>query len=90
MTEFSRRQLLVSASGIGAAATAYGAMNTPASALSTWPGGAVRGASQRAIKVNYDDPTNIGTLEHVRQELVPPPFVPAHDRGHCLYQPPWW
>ncbi len=80
MTEFSRRQLLVSASGIGAAATAYGAMNTPASALSTWPGGAVRGASQRAIKVNYDDPTNAGTLEHVRQELVPPPFVPAHDQ----------
>jgi nitrite reductase (NO-forming) len=80
MTEFSRRQLLVSASGIGAAATAYGAMNTPASALSTRPGSAVRDASQRAAKVNYDDPMNIGTLEHVRQELVPPPFVPAHDQ----------
>ncbi len=80
MTGFSRRQLLVSASGIGATAMAYGALTTPASALSTRPGGAMRDASQRAGKVNYDDPTNIDSLEHIRQELVPPPFVPAHDQ----------
>ncbi len=80
MTGFSRRQLLVSASGVGATAMAYGALNTAASALSTRPGGAMRDASQRAAKVNYDDSTNIESLEHIRQELVPPPFVPAHDQ----------
>ena len=80
MIEISRRQLLVSASGIGAAATAYGAMNTPASALSTRPGGAMPDASRRAVKANYADPTNVDSLEHIRQELVPPPFVPAHDQ----------
>ena len=80
MTGYSRRQLLVSASGIGAAATAFGAVNTPASALSTWSGGAMAGASQAAVTVNHYDPTNVDTLEHVRQVLVPPPFVPAHDQ----------
>ena len=80
MTGFSRRQLLVSASGIGATAMAYGALTTPASALSTRPGGAMPDASRRAVKANYADPTNVDSLEHIRQELVPPPFVPAHDQ----------
>ncbi len=80
MTRFSRRQLLVSASGIGATAMAYGALNTPASALSTRPDGVLRDVSQQAVNANYDDPTNIDSLKHITQELVPPPFVPAHDQ----------
>ena len=80
MTGISRRQLLVSASGIGAAATAYGALNSSARALSTWPGAAMGGTFHRAVQVNDDDPANVASLEHVRQKLVPPPFVPVHDQ----------
>ncbi len=79
MTGFSRRQLLVSASGIGATAMAYGAMNTPAGAL-TRPGGAMQDAAQPATAVNIADPANLDSLEHIRQELVAPPLVPAHDQ----------
>ncbi len=79
MTGLSRRQVLVSASGLGAAA-AYGAIGTPAGAVSTWPSGALRSASEPAVRANYDEPANVDALEHIRQRLVPPPFVPAHDQ----------
>ncbi len=66
MPGFSRRQILATTAGAGAAATVLG------SAL---------GAMANTAKiVGLDTPTNIDLLERVHQKLVPPPFVPAHDQ----------
>jgi len=39
-----------------------------------------RGTNPYADRASIDDPMNVDLLEHVHQELVPPPFVPAHDQ----------
>ena len=39
-----------------------------------------RGANHHAGRSAIDDPMNPALLEQVRQKLVPPPFVPAHDQ----------
>ena len=65
MTQLSRRQLLATASGIGAAAvlsaTATSAAENPSTPVS-------------------DVPLNVGGLERVTPTLVPPPFLPDHDQ----------
>jgi nitrite reductase (NO-forming) len=65
MTQLSRRQLLATASGVGAAAvlsaTATSAAENPSTPVS-------------------DVPLNVGGLERVTQTLVPPPFLPEHDQ----------
>ena len=80
MTDLSRRQLLATASGVGAATMLAGAMGASANPL---------GIQQEDFKQDPDrpygdtasnEPMNVDLLEHVRQKLVPPPFVPAHDQ----------
>ena len=67
MTELSRRQLLATASGVGAAAVLSA---TAASAAGNSP-----------TPVSESDVAlNVGRLERVTQTLVPPPFLPAHDQ----------
>lgn len=67
MTELSRRQLLATASGVGAAAVLSA---TAASAAENSP-----------TPVSESDVAlNVGRLERVTQTLVPPPFLPAHDQ----------
>ncbi len=67
MPGFSRRQILATATGAGAAATVLGG---------------VLGATANPSKkmAGLDAPMNIDLLERVHQKLVPPPFVPAHDQ----------
>ncbi len=67
MTELSRRQLLATASGVGAAAVLSA---TAASAA---------GNSPPPVSES-DVALNVGRLERVTQTLVPPPFLPAHDQ----------
>ncbi len=67
MTELSRRQLLATVSGVGAAAVLSA---TAASAAENSP-----------TPVSESDVAlNVGRLERVTQTLVPPPFLPAHDQ----------
>ncbi len=80
MREFSRRELLTTTSGIGAAAMLGAAMAAPASAHSLGRGRAMRKAAEIASKAGSDDPMNVDALERVHQKLVPPPLVPAHDQ----------
>ncbi len=80
MLGFSRRQLLTTASGVGAATMLGGALGAAANPLGMGATAARRGTEQSAVTASIDDPMNVDLLEHVHQELVPPPFVPAHDQ----------
>ena len=80
MSGFSRRQLLTTASGAGAATMLGGALAASASPLSVRSGPTKRGTNQYVDRASIDDPMNVDLLEHVHQTLVPPPFVPAHDQ----------
>ena len=64
MYEFSRRQLLTTASGAGAATMLGGALGATASPLSIGrPTPTKRGAHQYTNRVGYDDPMNVALLE---------------------------
>ncbi len=80
MPGLSRRELLTTASGIGAATMLGGAMIASASPHSVRRGPAMREATKLASKAGTDDPMNVDLLERVHQRLVPPPFVPDHDQ----------
>ena len=80
MPGFSRRQVLTTASGAGAATMLGGAMFASADPLGVRPGLAVQSTPRQRADAGADDPMNIDLLDRVRQELVPPPFVPAHDQ----------
>ena len=80
MLGMTRRQVLTTASGAGAATMLGGAMFASAVPLGARPGPAVQGTPRRPAKAGADDPMNMDLLDRVRQELVPPPFVPAHDQ----------
>ena len=80
MPGFSRRQLLTTASGAGAATMLGGALAASASPLNVRSGPTKRGTNQSADGARIDDPMNVDLLEHVQQKLVPPPFVPDHDQ----------
>ena len=80
MLGMTRRQVLTTASGAGAATMLGGAMFASAVPLGARPGPAVQSTPQQLAKAGADDPMNMDLLERVRQELVPPPFVPAHDQ----------
>ena len=80
MPGMTRRQVLTTASGAGAATMLGGAMFASAAPLGARPGPAVQGTPRRPAKAGADDPMNMDLLDRVRQELVPPPFVPAHDQ----------
>ncbi len=81
MPGFSRRQLLATASGVGAAATMFGgALGASANPLRMRPLPTKRGTNQYAERASLDATMNVDLLEHVQQNLVPPPFVPAHDQ----------
>ena len=81
MSGFSRRQLLATATGAGAAATmlggALGATANPPKMRSTLT---ERGTNRNAARASLDAPMNVDLLERVHQNLVPPPFVPDHDQ----------
>ncbi len=81
MPGFSRRQLLATASGAGAAATMLGgALGASANPLRTRSTPTKGGTNENAERASLDAPMNVDLLEHVHQTLVPPPFVPAHDQ----------
>ena len=82
MTEFTRRQLLTTASGVGAAAILAGAVTSTANAnaMHGSPDNVKRGAPQQPSTPMSDDPLNVDLLERVTQNLVPPPFVPDHEQ----------
>ena len=80
MPGLSRRQVLTTASGAGAATMLGGAMFASANPLGARPDRAVRRIPRQRAKAGGDDPINVDLLDRVRQELVPPPFVPAHDQ----------
>ncbi len=80
MLGMTRRQVLTTASGAGAATMLGGAMFASAVPLGARPGPAVQSTPQQLAKAGADDPMNMDLLDRVRQELVPPPFVPAHDQ----------
>ena len=80
MPGMTRRQVLTTASGAGAATMLGGAMFASAVPLGARPGPAVQSTPQQLAKAGADDPMNMDLLDRVRQELVPPPFVPAHDQ----------
>ena len=80
MPGMSRRQVLTTASGVGAATMLGGAMIASANPLGSGPDPAVNRFPRQRPKAGADDPVNIDLLDRVRQELVPPPFVPAHDQ----------
>ena len=80
MPGMTRRQVLTTASGAGAATMLGGAMFASAAPLGARPGPAVQSTPQQLAKAGADDPMNMDLLDRVRQELVPPPFVPAHDQ----------
>ena len=80
MPGMTRRQVLTTASGAGAATMLGGAVFASAVPLGARPGPAVQGTPRQPAKAGADDPMNMDLLDRVRQELVPPPFVPAHDQ----------
>jgi len=80
MTGLSRRKLLTTASGVGAATVLAGAVGVSANPLDTQQGHFKREPDRRSGDTASDQPMNVDLLEHVRQELVPPPFLPAHDQ----------
>ena len=80
MPRLSRRELLTTASGVGAATMVGGAMIASANPRSVRPSPAMREVPKPASKAGIDEPMNVGLLERVHQRLVPPPFVPDHDQ----------
>ena len=80
MSGLSRRQLLTTASGAGAATMLGGAMIASASPHNKGAGPAARGGSRMANTTVTDGPINVDLLQRVTQKLVPPPFLPAHDQ----------
>ncbi|MCZ6467878.1 MAG: copper-containing nitrite reductase [Alphaproteobacteria bacterium] len=80
MTRLSRRQLLTTASGVGAATVLAGAMGAAANPLDMQRGYFKQEPDRPSGGTVSNDPMNVDLLEHVRQKLVPPPFVPAHDQ----------
>ncbi len=80
MSGLSRRQLLTTASGAGAATMLGGAMIASASPNKKAMDLAARGGSRMANTTVTDGPINVDLLQRVTQKLVPPPFLPAHDQ----------
>ncbi len=80
MTNFSRRQLLTTASGVGAATMLAGAMSASAKPPGMQPGHIKQEPDRPSGDTARNKPMNVDLLEHVRQKLVPPPFVPTHDQ----------
>ena len=80
MTDLSRRQLLATASGIGAATMLAGAMGASANPFNMQQGHSKQEPDRPSGSTASNEPMNVDLLEHVRQKLVPPPFVPAHDQ----------
>lgn len=81
MPGLSRRELLATASGVGAATLLSGALMASASPLHRSEHEPERQAAPKLEPNSVtDEPINVDHLEHVHQELVPPPFVPAHDQ----------
>ena len=80
MTSLSRRQLLTTASGVGAATMFAGAMSASADPVIVQQGQIKREPDRPAGDTASNEPMNVDLLERVRQKLVPPPFVPAHDQ----------
>ena len=81
MSGFSRRQLLATATGVGAAATMLGgALGTTANPPKMRSTLTERGTNRNAARAGLDAPMNVDLLERVHQNLVPPPFVPDHDQ----------
>ena len=81
MTELSRRQLLTTASGVGAVAAMSGTAAYAANAGEVMPSGHMMhsGFHRRSTPVS-DAPLNVDGLQRVTQKLVRPPFVPDHDQ----------
>ena len=80
MTGLSRRKLLPPASGAGAATMLAGAVGASANPLDVRQGRFKQETDCRSGDTASDQPMNVDLLEHVRQKLVAPPFVPAHDQ----------
>ncbi len=80
MTRLSRRQLLTTASGVGAATVLAGAMGAAANPLDMQRGHFKQEPDRPSVDTARNEPMNVDLLERVRQKLVPPPFVPAHDQ----------
>jgi nitrite reductase (NO-forming) len=80
MTGLSRRKLLTTASGVGAATMLAGAMSASANPLDMRQEQFKRDHDRFSGETASNEPMNVDLLEHVRQKLVPPPFVPAHDQ----------
>lgn len=81
MPRLSRRELLAASSGVGAATLLGGALIASASPFYRSEHEPARQAAPKlAANTVTDEPMNVDLLEHVHQELVPPPFVPAHDQ----------
>ena len=80
MTNFSRRQLLTTASGVGAATMLAGAMSASANPLGMQQGHFKQEPVRPSGDTARNKPMNVDLLKHVRQKLVPPPFVPTHDQ----------
>jgi len=80
MPGLTRRKLLTTASGIGAATMIGGATIASANPHTIRPIPAMREVTKPASKAGIDEPMNVDLLERVHQRLVPPPFVPDHDQ----------
>jgi nitrite reductase (NO-forming) len=80
MTGYSRRQFLATASGAGAATVLGTMIGQPAHAAKSTPIAPGRKTPPGGVTDGMDVPENVEHLEHVRQELVAPPFVPDHDQ----------
>ncbi len=80
MTEISRRRLLATATGVGAATMLAGALGAAANPLHMQQGQIKQESGRPSDGTASTKPMNVDLLEHVRQKLVPPPFVPAHDQ----------
>jgi len=82
MTALSRRQLLTTASGVGAVAALSGTAAYTANAnevLATLDTVRHHGFRRQPAPV-ADVPLNVDLLQRVTQKLVRPPFVPDHDQ----------
>ena len=67
MLGMTRRQVLTTASGAGAATMLGGAMFASAVPLGARPGPAVQSTPQQLAKAGADDPMNMYLLDRVRQ-----------------------
>lgn len=80
MIDFSRRQVLATASGIGAATILAGAIGASAKPLNIQQEKFNQESGRPSDSAAGNEPMNVDLLERVRQKLVPPPFVPDHDQ----------